>query len=102
MRTMRRYGLVTIVLVAVLAAGVIAAPPVLEVKASLIGVVLEEGLVTEGTEVTDGQPLVYVRTATRSMAVAATAPRDGVVTAVLVRPGQRLERGQVIVRLMPK
>ncbi len=102
MGTMRRYGLGTIVLVAVLAAGVIAAPPVLEVKASLTGVVLEEGLVKEGTEVTDGQPLVYVQTATRSMAVAATAPRDGIVVTVLVRPGQRLERGQVIVRLMPK
>lgn len=113
MRPMQRAGLIAIILVALLAAAAmaarpgmevrtVAAPSVVEVKSSLVGVVLADGLVAEGVEVADGQPLVFVQTATRSLAVAATAPRDGVVVAVLVQPGQKLQRGQVIVRLSPK
>lgn len=99
---MSRYGLLVLVLVACLTAGGSAAPAVLDVKASLAGVVLPDGIVALGVQVDDGEPLVYVRTATEPRAVAATAPRDGVVKEVLVRPGQRIERGAVIVRLEPK
>ena len=74
----------------------------MEVKARLAGVVLAEGIVDVGAQVADGQPLLYVQTATQAKSVAATAPRDGTVREVLVRPGQRVERGQVIVRLEPK
>ncbi len=99
---MWRSGVLVLVVVALLAAGGTAGPAVMEVKASLAGIVLAEGTVEVGATVEDGQPLVYVRTATQPRAVAATAPRDGVVREVLVRPGQRIERGDVIVRLEPK
>ncbi len=99
---MKRSGVLALILVAFVAAGGSAAPAVMEVKASLAGVVLAEGIVDIGAQVADGQPLLYVQTATQAKAVAATAPRDGTVREVLVRPGQRVERGQVIVRLEPK
>ncbi|HXF83136.1 MAG TPA: acetyl-CoA carboxylase biotin carboxyl carrier protein subunit [bacterium] len=96
-----------IALVAVLLAGAAAAAApqagLLEVKSTLAGTVLSDGLVEEGARVNDGQPLVYVQTAlTGTKAVAARAPRDGVVREVLVRPGQRIERGDVVVRLEPR
>jgi len=53
--------------------------------------------------VDSGQPLVYVRTAlTGTVSVAARAPHGGSVREVLVKPGQQLERGAVVVRLQPK
>jgi len=99
---MLRYGLLVLVLVACLTPGGVAAPDLLNVKASLTGVVLADGIVAPGADVADGEPLVYVRTATEPRAVAATAPRDGTVREVLVKPGQRIERGAVIIRLEPK
>lgn len=97
---------VTSIVVMLLLASVASAAPrtaLLEVKSSLSGTVLVDDLVAEGTQVTDGQPLVYVRTAlTGTKSVAARAPRDGTVREVLVRAGQRIERGDVLVRLEPK
>ncbi len=93
-------------LVAILTAGAAAwaAPPdLLEVKSSLAGVVLEDRLTRPGDQVEDAQPLVYVRTdLTGAVGVAARAPRDGVVREVLVRAGQRIERGDVVLRMQPK
>lgn len=89
--------------VVVLATATVAAAPrpvVLEVKSTLAGVVLADELVEAGTRVDDAQPLVYVRTAlTGTRAVAARAPREGVVREVLVAPGQRVERGDVVIRI---
>lgn len=83
--------------------GLAAAPLPLEVKSSLAGTVLADHLVKAGDEVEDAQPLVYVRTAlTGAVSVAARAPRPGVVSEVLVRPGLRIERGDIVVRLTPK
>jgi len=81
-----------------------ASPPGwLPVKSTLAGMVLEDHLVQVGDQVEDAQPLVYVRTAlTGAVGVAARAPRDGAVREVLVKPGQRVERGEVVVRLQPK
>jgi len=80
-----------------------AAPALLDVKSTLAGTVLADELAQEGMRVEDGQPLVYVRTAlTGARAVAARAPRDGVVREVLVKPGQRVEQGDVVVRLEPR
>ncbi len=90
------------ILVALLAAVGTAAPGAMDVKASLTGVVLVDGIIEVGAQVDDGQPLVYVRTVTQSKAVAATAPRDGIVTEVLVKAGQRIERGDIVVRIEPK
>lgn len=101
---MRRLGLVLVTMV-VLGASAIAAPQadVVEVKSSLAGIVLADDLVEMGVRVEDAQPLVYVRTALTGLkSVAARAPREGVVREVLVRPGQRVERGDVVVRLLPR
>lgn len=101
---MRRLGLVLVTMVA-LGASAIAAPQadVIEVKSSLAGIVLADDLVEMGVRVEDAQPLVYVRTALTGLkSVAARAPREGVVREVLVRPGQRVERGDVVVRLLPR
>jgi len=78
-------------------------PALLEVKSTLAGTVLADDLVEVGARVEDAQPLVYVRTAlTATKAVAARAPRDGTVREVLVRAGQRIERGDLVVRLEPR
>lgn len=101
---MRRLGLVLVTMVA-LGASAIAAPQadVVEVKSSLAGIVLADDLVEMGVRVEDAQPLVYVRTALTGLkSVAARAPREGVVREVLVRPGQRVGRGDVVVRLLPR
>lgn len=89
--------------VGIVAASSIAAPrqPV-EVKATLRGEVLAEGLVKAGDSVAEGEPLVYVRTAT-GRAVAARATVDGRVLEVLVQPGTLIrELGTVVVRLEPR
>ena len=88
----------------------LATPPVLSsgqtwfnVKSSLAGRVVADHLVKEGDQVDSGQPLVYVRTAlTGTVGVAARAPHGGSVREVLVKPGQHVERGAVVVRLQPK
>lgn len=92
-----------LVAAAAVASGSVAAPALVDVRATLAGTVLAERLVAVGDQVEDGQPLVYVRTAlTGTVAVAARAPVDGIVREVLVHPGQSVERGQVVVRLQPR
>jgi biotin carboxyl carrier protein len=98
-----------VILVFALAATLAASPLLssaqtwLNVKSSLAGRVLADHLVKEGDQVDSGQPLVYVRTAlTGTIGVAARAPHGGSVHEVLVKPGQHVERGAVVVRLQPK
>lgn len=102
-RQLRGLAILVVILTAV-AAAVLAAPSeVVEVKSTLAGVVQEDRLVRAGDQVEDAQPLVYVRTPlTGTIAVAARAPQDGVIREVLVQPGQRVERGDVVVRLQPR
>lgn len=102
--TMRRLAVI-LVTMAILASAAGAAPrlDVVEVKSSLTGIVLADDLVEVDARVEDAQPLLYVRTRlTGQKSIAARAPREGVVREVLVRPGQRVERGDVVVRLMPR
>jgi len=82
----------------------LAAPAgLLDVKSTLAGVVLADRLVAVGDQVEDAQPLVYVRTRlTGAVGVAARAPQDGTVREVLVTPGQRIDRGDIVVRLQPR
>lgn len=102
MRRMARGMTIVLVLTAATIMAT-AAPALLEVKSTLAGVVLGDDLAVEGTRVDDGQPLVYVRTTlTGTKAVAARAPRDGIVRAVLVQAGQRVDQGDVVVRLEPR
>lgn len=105
---------VTLVILAILAgaalhhsmqgiAGAAPRPDVVDVKSSLAGVVLADDLVEVDARVEDAQPLLYVRTRLNGLkSIAARAPREGVVGEVLVRPGQRVERGDIVVRLVPR
>jgi biotin carboxyl carrier protein len=87
---------------ALTAPGIPAAPAQRDVKATLTGEVLEQGLVRPGDVVKDGDPLVWVRTIT-GRGVAARAPVDGTVAEVLVRPGEPIkEKGAVVARISPK
>ncbi len=104
MMMMWRAGVILPIIV-VLLAGISAAAPRpgwMDVKASLTGTVVADDMVEVGARVEDGQPLVYVRTLTQPKAVAATAPRDGTVREVLVKTGQKIERGDVVVRIEPR
>jgi multidrug efflux pump subunit AcrA (membrane-fusion protein) len=104
-RMIRVRALVFIVWLCVgaLAVTVAAAPKAaVDIKATLRGEVLPDGLVKVGQDVSEGDPLVYVRTPT-GRGVAARATVDGRVLEVLVRPGTIIrELGTIIARLDPK
>lgn len=79
------------------------APPWLEVKSVLAGVVESQPLTSVGDVVEDGQAIIFVRTPlTGTVDVAARAPRAGIVREVLVRPGQTIERGDIVARIEPR
>lgn len=87
------------------AGGAAAAPPpqLQDAKATIGGTVLQEGLVQVGAQVEEDQPLVYVLTGlTGRRDVAARSRWRGIVREVLVRPGQRVEPGDVLVRIEPR
>jgi len=92
---------VFVLFILALAAGAGAAPaPLQEAKATIAGTVLADGLVEDGAQVQEDQPLVYVRTGlTQRTDVTARSRWKGVVREVLVRPGQRVELGDVLVRI---
>src|SRR5687767_4218065 len=98
-----RGSLILVILALLLAATTaLAAPRLRDVKATLTGEVLGDGLVRPGDVVRDGDPLLYVRTIA-GRGVAARAPADGTVTEVFVRPGQVIrEKGTVIARIEPR
>ncbi len=87
-------------IVALMAAASPAAPKqIVDVRATIRGEVLADGLAKAGDDVTEGQPLVYVKTQT-GRAVAARATVDGRVIEVLVGPGAVIrELGAVVARL---
>ncbi len=108
MTTSARSWLALAVTVVVLGTGIVpgtlvdAAPRLVDVRATLRGEVLAEGLAQVGDQVSEGDPLVYVRTQI-GRAVAARAPVDGRVVEVLVRPGMEIrELGAVVARLEPR
>ncbi len=79
-----------------------AAKPIVDVRATIRGEVMAEGLAKPGDDVSEGDALVHVRTRT-GRAVAARATVDGRVVEVLVRPGSTIrELGVVVARLDPK
>ena len=89
--------------VGALAVTVTAAPrAAVDIKATLRGEVLPDGLAKVGQDVSEGDPLVYVKTPT-GRGVAARATVDGRVLDVLVRPGTIIrELGTIVARLDPK
>jgi biotin carboxyl carrier protein len=100
MKMMR--AIITAILIVGALAGTAGSAPatLLEAKATIAGTVLADGLVEVGAQVQEDQPLVYVRTGlTQRTDVAARSRWNGVVREVLVRPGQRVELGDVLVRI---
>ncbi|HLA23875.1 MAG TPA: biotin/lipoyl-containing protein [bacterium] len=95
-----------VMLVLLTLAGIARAAPqsvLQEAKATITGTVLQEGLVEVGAQVDEDQPLVYVRTGLTGRTVVAARSRwKGVVRDVLVRPGQRVELGDILVRIEPR
>lgn len=88
------------ILIGAAAATAAPAPTIYEAKASLAGIVLADDLVEAGAAVEEDQPLVFVRTGLTSRKdVAARSRGKGVVREVLVRPGQRVGLGDVLVRI---
>lgn len=95
------FGAAIIVAVAASAARP-ASKPLVDIRATIRGEVLAEGLAKPGDNVNEGDALVYVKTQT-GRAVAARATVDGRVAEVLVTPGSMIrELGAVVVRLDPK
>ncbi len=104
MIVMRNAALAILAVLALAHSGLGAPAPTLhEAKATITGVVLQDDLVEVGAQVEEDQPLVYVRTGlTGRKDVAARSRWKGVVREVLVRPGQRVELGDVLVRVEPR
>ena len=103
MRTLAAIGLaVGIALLWVPMSAPAAPKPLVEVKATLRGEVLAEGLAKVGDNVNEGDPLVFVRTQT-GRARAAGATVDGRVAEMLVGPGTVIrDLGTVVARIEPK
>jgi len=93
-------ALVAGVVVGTFAAAAIAAPSAVVVRASIGGVVIET--VAAGTAVQEGTPLIFVQTATKPREVAARANRDGIVSEVLIRVGDRVSPGDMVARIGPR
>lgn len=75
-----------------------AAPGGVDQQAVLAGTVVAKGLVTQGTQVREGDVLVLVESITGT-APAARATVDGTVTSVMVKPGDRIKTGDVVAKI---
>jgi len=69
-----------------------------EQKAVMAGTVAAQGLVASGATVREGDVLVCVESIT-GVTPTARATVDGVVTAVLVKPGDRVKTGDVVAKI---
>jgi biotin carboxyl carrier protein len=102
MRRPAGFWLALAITAILLGAAVEAAVRLVDVRATLRGEVVADGLARVGDQVSEGDPLVYVRTQI-GRAPAARAPVDGRVAEVLVSPGTEIrELGAVVARLEPR
>lgn len=95
----KKLAIITVLLVMVVTAWVQAANAI-DQRSVLGGKVLAQGLINTGSAVKEGDVLVYVETLTGAVP-AARANTDGKVTEVLVRPGDIVRSGDVLVRIVP-
>ena len=100
-RTLALVSLIGVAVLALLApvASAQTCAAVEEVRSSLTGEVLADGLIGVNARVREGDPLVFVRTTTKPREVAARAKVTGAVLEVLVRPQQMITLGTVVARL---
>ncbi len=89
---------VTVLLVIGVFAWSLAAGQSIDQRGVLSGRVLPNGLVAVGAMAREGDILVYVETIT-GPAAAVRANVDGTVREVLVRPGDKVKTGDVLVRI---
>lgn len=94
-------GLALLGALAVAAAVMAQRPPVLA-RAAIAGEVVPQGLVRVNQDVHQGDPLVYVQSATQSRPMIATvASTDGRVVRVMVSPGSHIAIGDVVAVIQP-
>lgn len=91
--------ILTAILILAVTAWVAAAPQSVDHRSVLSGHVLS--VVNPGTTVQEGAVLVIVGTLTGPIP-AARATTDGVVKEVLVRPGDIIRQGDLVVRVEPR
>lgn len=96
----RNILVIACVLAVLAVAWAAAAGSLVDQKGVLSGTVLAEGLVAPGTNVREGQVLVVVDTITGPVP-AVRANVDGKVREVLVKPGDAIHTGEVLVRIEP-
>jgi biotin carboxyl carrier protein len=95
----KRYILYcALVLVALTATWVFAAGHSVEEKSVLSGTVITDSLAVTGQVVKEGDILVCVDTIT-GPAVASRATTDGIVSAVLIKAGDQIKQGDIVVKI---
>lgn len=100
---MKRYlkGIVVLALMIIGATfWIVSASNAVDQKAVLAGRVLPMGMVAIGSVVREGTPLMYIDSISGAMP-AARAITDGTVREVLVKPGDMIRTGDVVVRIDP-
>lgn len=95
----KKYILMLVILLLVVAgAWTVGANALADQKVVLSGQVLADGMAAPGTLVREGDILLVVDTITGPLP-AARATSDGIVREVLVKPGDSVRSGDVVVRL---
>ena len=94
----KAIAILVLLLIAAIGVWSVAANSLHDQKAVLAGTVLADGLTTVGTTVREGDSLLQVQTIAGS-APAVRATADGIVREVLVRPGDVVKTGEVVIRL---
>lgn len=96
----KSIAVVTLLLVIGVVTWVLAAGQPVDQRGVLAGNVLSNGLIAPGAMAREGDILVYVDTLI-GPAVAVRSNVDGIVREVLVKPGDKIKSGDVLVRIEP-
>jgi multidrug efflux pump subunit AcrA (membrane-fusion protein) len=96
----RSIIIITVLLVIGAVAWALAAGQTVDQRGVLAGSVMANGLTTPGATAREGDILVYVQTIT-GPAAAVRATVDGTVKEVLVKPGDKVKTGDILVRIEP-
>lgn len=100
MKHYKKFAVIAVLIMVSVAFWGVSASNAVDQKAVLAGRVLPMGLVASGAIVREGSPLLFVDSITGAVA-AARATTDGTVREVLVKPGDTVKTGDVVVRIDP-